>query len=109
MAPARQRLAAALAEVQIVAPECPIVSNVDAVARTDPEAIRRSLVEQVDHPVQWCQSVLHMKALGVTHALEIGPGRVLAGLVRRIDRTIRVLAVDSVGGIEKAAEFLELG
>jgi len=67
------------------------------------------LVEQVDRPVQWLQTVQRMADVGVTHALELGPGRVLAGLVKRSGSGIRVLSVDSMGSIEKVPEFLQLG
>jgi [acyl-carrier-protein] S-malonyltransferase len=64
------------------------------------------LVRQIDSPVLWQQSVQHMARAGVTRALEIGPGKVLAGLVRRIDKRIAVLSVSSSEDLEKTAEFL---
>jgi [acyl-carrier-protein] S-malonyltransferase len=85
-----------------------VIANVDAAPKTDPGAIRDALVRQVDSPVQWLRSVERMVALGVTHALEIGPGRVLAGLCKRIDRSMKVLSVDTAGGIEKAIELMGL-
>jgi [acyl-carrier-protein] S-malonyltransferase len=108
MAPARQRLAAALDSVAIASPRFPVIANVDAEAKLEGDDIRRALVEQVDQPVQWLQTVQRMAELGVTHALELGPGRVLSGLVRRSGSGIRVLSVDSMGSIEKVPEFLQL-
>jgi [acyl-carrier-protein] S-malonyltransferase len=108
MAPARERVAAAIHDTPLRAPEFPVIANVDAAPKTDPGAIRDALVRQVDSPVQWLRSVERMVALGVTHALEIGPGRVLAGLCKRIDRSMKVLSVDTAGGIEKAIELMGL-
>lgn len=108
MAPARERLRGALHALAVAEPRFPVIANVDAEPKLAPTAIRDALVSQVDSPVQWRRGVERMAALGVTHALEIGPGRVLAGLVKRIDRSLRVLAVDSVGAIEKIGEFIGL-
>jgi [acyl-carrier-protein] S-malonyltransferase len=109
MAAARERLAAALNDVAIASPQFPVIANVDAEAKLGADDIRRALVEQVDRPVQWLQTVQRMADVGVTHALELGPGRVLAGLVKRSGSGIRVLSVDSMGSIEKVPEFLQLG
>jgi [acyl-carrier-protein] S-malonyltransferase len=108
MASARERLAVALRDVEIRPPRFPVIANVDAEAKPQPDDIRQALVEQVDQPVQWLSTVKKMAAMGVTHALELGPGRVLAGLVKRGARGVRVLSVDSMGAIEKVPEFLEL-
>jgi [acyl-carrier-protein] S-malonyltransferase len=108
MAPARERVAAALRDRPLAAPLFPVIANVDAEPKTDPTSIREALVRQVDSPVQWLRSVERMAAMGVTHALEIGPGRVLAGLCKRIDRNVKVLSVDSAGSIEKAIELMGL-
>lgn len=86
MAPAAERLAAALQSVPLSAPRCPVVCNVTARPHEDAEAIRRRMVEQVTHPVRWEESVRWMAAGGVTAYLECGPGRVLSGLVKRIDK-----------------------
>jgi [acyl-carrier-protein] S-malonyltransferase len=108
MAPARKRLAAALADTPLGVPEFPVVANVDAEPKTDADSIREALVRQVDSPVQWLRSVERVASLGVTHTLEIGPGRVLAGLVKRTDRNMKVLSVDTAGSIEKAIELMGL-
>jgi len=108
MAPAREQLAAALGNVTFRAPAFPVLANVDAEPKTDAAGLRDALVRQVDSPVQWRRSIERMAELGVSHALEIGPGRVLAGLVKRIDRSIRVLSIDTAGCIEKVNEFLGL-
>ena len=73
-----------MADVTIKPPAAPLVSNVLAAAITDPDEIRRRLVEQVTGTVRWRESVVYMAAHGVTRFLEIGAGKVLSGLVKRI-------------------------
>ena len=84
MKPAADRLATALAGVEIAAPKVPVVANVTAAPTQDPETIRRLLVEQVTAPVRWEESVQALAAMGVTRAYELGAGSVLRGLVKRI-------------------------
>ena len=84
----------------------PVIANVDAEPNSDPARVAALLVRQVDGPVQWSRSVERMAAEGVTHALEIGPGKVLAGLVKRIAKGIRVLSVGDPAAIEKVTSFL---
>jgi [acyl-carrier-protein] S-malonyltransferase len=83
------------------------LANVDAAPKTDAIAIADALVRQVDSPVQWVRTIEAMKARGVTHLLELGPGKVLAGLVKRIDKTLRVVSVSDPGGIDEAVTLLE--
>ena len=95
MQPAADAMAKALAEVTIKAPASPLVSNVLAAPITDPDEIRRRLVEQVTGTVRWRESVAYMAAHGVTRFFEIGAGKVLSGLVKRIaDGAVGI----SVGG-----------
>ena len=84
MQPAADAMAKALAEVTIKAPASPLVSNVLAAPITDPDEIRRRLVEQVTGTVRWRDSVAYMAAQGVTAFYEVGTGKVLSGLVKRI-------------------------
>ncbi len=86
MKPADARLAAALAEVSIKRPAIPVYSNVDARAHEDPREIREILVRQVVSPVLWEESVRNMLAAGADQFYEVGPGKVLRGLLKRIDR-----------------------
>lgn len=88
MQPAVMRLSKALASVPLKSPRIPVVSNVDAAPHDDPEEIRRLLVEQVVNPVQWEASVRYLIANGVTTFWEVGTGRVLRGLLKRIDRKL---------------------
>lgn len=91
--PAGERLAHALAAVALRAPQVPLVNNVDVAIESDPARIRDALVRQSYSPVRWVEVVQRFKALGVTRVIEFGPGKVLAGLVSRIDRTLQVAAV----------------
>jgi [acyl-carrier-protein] S-malonyltransferase len=86
MKPADDALAAALAGVTLQAPRLPVWSNVDARPHTDPEEIRGLLVRQVVEPVRWEETVRGLFAAGITRFYEIGPGRVLAGLLKRVQR-----------------------
>ncbi|MFM9067637.1 MAG: ACP S-malonyltransferase [Planctomycetota bacterium] len=89
MDPALEPLAKILAEVELRTPRIPVYSNVDAATHTDPEEIRRLLVQQVVSPVLWEMSLRAMIEAGTEAFYEIGPGRVLAGLLKRIDRKIK--------------------
>lgn len=106
MAPAAQKMAAALAETTILPPSVPVVANVTASAVTDPAEIRRLLVEQITGVVRWRESVLWMKEQGVDEMVELGAGKVLSGLVRRIDRDIAVSAAGTPEQIEELIERL---
>jgi [acyl-carrier-protein] S-malonyltransferase len=88
MRPAALRLQAALAEVAIAPPAIPVVNNVDVAAPADAAAIRDALVRQAAGPVRWVEVVQALKARGATHVVECGPGRVLAGMTKRIDETL---------------------
>ena len=86
MQPADQKLADALASVALRKPRIPVVSNVDAAVHWEPEEIRQLLVQQVVNPVRWEDSIRWLLTQGVTEFTEVGPGKVLAGLLKRIDR-----------------------
>ncbi len=94
MKPADARLAEALAGIPLKEPEIPIVSNVDAKIHQDPDEIRELLVRQVVSPVLWEDSLRSMLDQGFDEFYEIGPGRVLRGLLRRIHRKISCTTVD---------------
>ncbi len=85
---ALEQLKTALAEAKLHAPRIPVISNVDAQSHQDPEEIRRLLVAQVCSPVQWEDSIRALLAQGFNSFWEVGPGRVLRGLLKRIDRKI---------------------
>jgi [acyl-carrier-protein] S-malonyltransferase len=105
MAPAARAVAERLRTIEVGSMAFPVVANLDAVANQDPARVKDLLVQQVDHPVRWEESVLGMARDGITHILEIGPGKVLAGLVRRIAKSIEVVGVGTVEGVETAAKL----
>ncbi len=104
MAPAAHQMSYALADTIIRPPVVPCVSNVTARGVTEPHEIRRLLVDQITHMVRWRESVQWMKEQGVTEMYELGAGKVLAGLVKRIDKDI---ACESVGTPEQIEALIE--
>ncbi len=107
MEPAAREMEAALAEATLNVPALPVVANVTAQAVQDPETIRTLLVQQVTGMVRWRESVIWMKEQGVEQMAELGAGKVLSGLVRRIDRDIECHAAGSAEEIEKLIEVLK--
>jgi [acyl-carrier-protein] S-malonyltransferase len=102
MAPAAQRLREALKNVAFRAPEIPVVHNVDAKTRSDPQDIKDALVLQADHPVRWVECVKSLGEHSVSHVLECGPGKVLAPLSRRISPGLEGLALGDRAGFDHA-------
>jgi len=107
MLPAARAVEEALREVRVQAPRFPVLSNVDAQPNGLAERVAPLLVEQVCSPVLWEQSVRFMAQSHVDRALEIGPGRVLAGLVKRTEGRIRVLSVSDPTGVQQVRSVLE--
>ena len=91
--PAGERLSIALAGVRIAPPRVPVVNNIDVAVESEPSRIVDALVRQSYGPVRWVEVVRKLGSLGVTHLIEFGPGRVLSGLVPRIDKALRSSAV----------------
>lgn len=106
MAPAAEVMAEALAETTFRPPEVPLVANVTAGPVTSPETIRRLLVEQVTAMVRWRESVLAMKEADVDQLIELGAGKVLSGLARRIDRDLTGTAAGTPEEIEALVRTL---
>ena len=106
MAPAAEVMTSALAEVTISTPAVPVVANVRAEAVTDADTIRQLLIEQVTGSVRWRESVEWMGANGVSEMWEIGAGKALSGMVRRINRDIVCKAIGSPEDVKAAAESL---
>ena len=106
MQPAADVMAEALGQVEIKAPAVPVVANVLADAVSDPTTIRALLVDQVTGSVRWRESVQWMSQNGVTEAWEIGAGKALSGMIRRIDRAIACKAVGTPDDVKAAAESL---
>ncbi|MBO4965633.1 MAG: ACP S-malonyltransferase [Muribaculaceae bacterium] len=90
MEPARQELAEAIEAAEFATPVCPIYQNVDGKPHTDPAEIKANLIKQLTSPVRWTQDVQSMIADGATEFMELGPGSVLQGLVKKIDRSMTV-------------------
>ena len=106
MAPAAEKMAAALADTTITTPAVPVVSNVRAEAISDPDTIRTLLIEQVTGSVRWRESVQWMSGQGVTDIWEIGAGKALSGMVRRIDRDITCSAISTTEDVAAAIASL---
>ncbi|MFO0616503.1 MAG: ACP S-malonyltransferase [Polyangiaceae bacterium] len=107
MKPAAEALSRELEGISIGAMRFPVIANVDAEPNDDPSRVKSLLVRQVDAPVQWVKSIERAAALGVTTMLEIGPGKVLAGLVKRISKSIRVVNVSDATSVEALRKNLE--
>ena len=106
MKPAAEVMETALADVPLSPPVVPLVANVTAESVNDPSLIRRLLVEQVTGMVRWRESVLYMKEQKVTELVELGAGKVLSGLARRIDRDLSARSVQSPDDIEAVLKYL---
>lgn len=99
---AAEQLGSALAAVAIRAPDLPVIHNVDACAHADPQAIRRVLVEQLHQPVRWIDCVRALAAAGADTLIEGGPGKVLTGLIKRIDPALGCHAIGEPAGLRDA-------
>jgi [acyl-carrier-protein] S-malonyltransferase len=106
MKPAAAVVADALAQAKLSALTVPVVSNVDATPRTEPEAVRDALVRQVDAPVRWQTTIESIVAAGVTHVIEIGPGKVLQGLVKRIAKDVKLYGVGDAASLDGLGAFV---
>lgn len=107
MAPAAEALKNLLDNVEIKAPHIQVIHNVDASVAIDPAGIRDCLVRQLSAPVRWSECVATMVATGATAIVECGPGKVLSGLLRRIDRSVDVFAIGSVDDLWAALRGIE--
>lgn len=106
MQPAAEAMAAALETADIAMPVVPLIANVTAQPVSDPATIRRQLVDQVTGTVRWRESVIAMKAAGVHQAAELGAGKVLAGLIKRIDKEIETLSAGTPADLEAVLKAL---
>ncbi|MFV0590506.1 MAG: ACP S-malonyltransferase [Draconibacterium sp.] len=98
MEPAREELAAAIEATTFSTPTCPVYQNVDAKPVSDPAVIKENLIAQLTAPVKWTQIVQNMIADGATSFTEVGPGKVLQGLVKKVDRSMETTGVNSYEG-----------
>ncbi|HEY0876265.1 MAG TPA: ACP S-malonyltransferase [Vicinamibacterales bacterium] len=107
MKPAEDRLAPELRALQVSDPAIPVIANVDAEPKRDGASAIDALIRQVSSPVRWEDVVARLVKEGVTTCVELGPGTVLAGLIRKIDRNVKVLSVEDPDSFAAAIEHLE--
>jgi len=106
MEPAAEQLAEQLAGMAIQAPSIPVIHNVDALPHDDAADIRAALAAQLHHPVRWVECVRAMHAQGVNTLVEVGPGKVLAGLAKRIEKSITAISVQNADDLDKAIDLV---
>jgi [acyl-carrier-protein] S-malonyltransferase len=102
MQPAAEKLQAYLAGVKMAAPGITVVNNVDVATETQPQRIKAALVRQAASPVRWVETIRKMADAGVTHIVECGPGKVLAGMTKRIAPAVKSLAAADRASLEEA-------
>jgi [acyl-carrier-protein] S-malonyltransferase len=107
MDPVKPRLAEVLGQVRVAAPSVPVVTNVEARPNSDPARVVPLLLEQVSAPVRWVECVQALQAAGVTRVVELGPGKVLTGLVRRIAKGLEIFNVEDGASLDKVLAALE--
>lgn len=104
MKSAAQKLALALDDIAFLPPTIPVINNSDVAQETQPSAIKNALVKQLYNPVLWTQGIEQMAESGIEHIFEMGPGSVLSGLVKRIDRRLNAQAINSPASLATAKE-----
>ena len=107
LVPASERLADYMKDLTFSAPKIPVINNVDVAIQDDPSAIKDALVRQVASSVRWVETVQKMASMGITHIVDCGPGKVLAGMVKRIDGSINGLAIVDQASLDAALEELK--
>ena len=105
MTPAREGLSEFIETIKFADPKIPVIRNIDATLASTADEIKEGLISQVTSCVLWVDSMKQLTGLGVDHAIELGPGKVLAGLMKRIDRSVKVISVGTPAGIENALEI----
>lgn len=100
MKPAADKLAVLLESIDINSPSIPVINNVDVAQETDAAAIKQALVRQLYSPVRWTETVQFMAEQGVDSVAEVGAGKVLAGLIKRIDKSVSAVSVNTVASVE---------
>jgi [acyl-carrier-protein] S-malonyltransferase len=106
MQPAAEKMREALSEVTIRPPAAPLVANVTGTEVSEPDTIRRLLVEQITGRVRWRESVGMFRHLGIATTVECGGNRVLSGMVKRIDRDLESIAIDNPADLEAFAKSI---
>jgi [acyl-carrier-protein] S-malonyltransferase len=100
MKPAAEQLAKDLEELVFNKPEIAVVNNVDVTAEQSPEAIKQALIKQLYSPVRWTETIQHFAVEGITECYEFGPGKVLSGLSKRIDKTVSCVSIGDSAALE---------
>ncbi len=106
MKPAAERFAAFLQEVPFAEPSIPVISNVTGKPHENPESIRQLMVRQITDSVQWVESIAYLQGQGVGRYIECGPGRVLSGLIKRIDKQAALLNIQDPSSLKSTVETL---
>jgi [acyl-carrier-protein] S-malonyltransferase len=106
MMPAQERLAASLATLDLHDPQVPVVANVSAKPVQSAEEIRDALIKQVSSPVRWLESMSFLLAAGVNKVVEVGPGKVLCGLMRQISREVKCVNVEDTESLQSTRASL---
>jgi len=104
--PAADKLAAALANINFSAPQIPVVNNVDVAIVGDPQEIKQALARQACNPVRWVEVIQRMAQSGITHVGECGPGKVLAGMTKRIDNSLQGFAIADAASLGQSLQTL---
>jgi [acyl-carrier-protein] S-malonyltransferase len=107
MRPAAEKLKGYLAAVSLSSPKIPVVNNVDVTVLSDPAAIKDSLVRQAASPVRWVETIRAMQQMGVTHVVECGPGKVLAGMTKRIAPQLQSFALADRSSLEDSLKSVQ--
>lgn len=107
LVPASERLADYMRDLTFSAPKIPVINNVDVAIQDDPSAIKDALVRQVASSVRWVETVQKMASMGITHIVDCGPGKVLAGMVKRIDGSINGFAIVDQASLDATLEELK--
>jgi [acyl-carrier-protein] S-malonyltransferase len=107
MKPAAEALRAKLDTVTVLAPRIPVVNNIDVAVQTDPALIREALYRQAFGPVRWVEVTQALRARGLNHIFECGPGKVLAGLVKRVEPEVQTTTVLDLASLKQALEMLQ--
>jgi [acyl-carrier-protein] S-malonyltransferase len=102
MGPAAERMAERLAAVNVSSPEIPVVHNVDVRTHLQPEDIREALTRQLHSPVRWSDTIVEMVRQGVDRMVECGPGKVLVGLSKRIDKRLDAVCAQDPASLDQA-------
>ncbi|QBG34533.1 ACP S-malonyltransferase [Litorilituus sediminis] len=107
MQDAAEKLAVELDKITLNAPKIDVVNNVDVAIESDPEAIKKALVRQLYSPVRWSETVVELAKGGVNVAVEVGPGKVLQGLLKRIDKSINCVSLNDEASLAKTKELIK--